>query len=160
MDALNTSLARVSRLAMQCAESLAAVAAVASDPQVRAVLAHRANVQRCAANELMTRAGEGADVLAPPPAQARRRDAGQNTPPIEGGELPLLRYAAQQASRAAVAYGTLLREPLPDPELRLLLAHYYRGATELQRLLEQRAMEFTPSRVQAMGARRSAPPMA
>ena len=99
MEALNTSLARVSRLAMQCAESLAAVAAVASDPQVRAVLAHRANVQRCAANELMTRAGEGADVLAPPPAQARRRDAGQNTPPIEGGELPLLRYAAQQASR-------------------------------------------------------------
>lgn len=154
MDALNTTLARLSRHATQCAESLAAVAAVASDPQIRAVLSHRANMQRCAAAELAARAG-GADSG----THGGRRDAAQSTPPAEGGELPLLRFAAQQAARAAAAYGELLREPLADADLRLLLAHYYRGATELQRLLEQRAMDFTPARTASQVIRRPARPM-
>lgn len=155
MDALNTTLARLSRHAMQCAEALSAVAAAASDPQIRAVLAHRANMQRVASVELASRAGAGADAG----ASGRTRDPQYVPPPAESGELPLLRHAAQQAGRAAAAYGELLREPLDDAELRLLLAHYYRGATELQRLLEQRAMEFTPSRPPGAGARRMVPPV-
>lgn len=155
MDALNATLARLGRHAMQCAEALSAVAAAASDPQIRAVLAHRANIQRCAAVELATRAGPAEDsTQVRSGAAGRTRDGLHVAPPAEAGELPLLRHAAQQAARAAAAYGELLREPLPDPELRLLLAHYYRGATELQRLLEQRAMEFTPARAAAAGARR------
>lgn len=71
----------------------------------------------------------------------------------------MLRHATQQAARAAAAYGELLREPLEDADLRLLLAHYYRGATELQRLLEQRALEFTASRTPGAAARRSVPPL-
>lgn len=155
MDALNASLAHLSRLAMQCAESLSAVGAAASDPQFRAVLAHRANVQRCAATELAARAG-AIDQFDTPIAQRRTVHA---APPADSNELSLLRHAAQQASRAAAAYGALLREPLEDPDIRLLLAHYYRGATELQRLLDQRAMEFNPARSAATGARRSAPPV-
>ena len=157
MDALNTTLARLSRHAMQCAEALSAVAAAASDPQIRAVLAHRANMQRCASVELATRAGTAGDRDGG--AAGRTRDPQHVPPPAESGELPLLRHAAQQAGRAAAAYGELLREPLADAELRLLLAHYYRGATELQRLLEQRAMEFTPARSSGAGARRTVPPM-
>ncbi|WP_137928314.1 hypothetical protein [Cupriavidus sp. 2SB] len=160
-DALNSTLARLSLHATQCAEALAAVAVVASDPQIRAVLVHRANMQRCAAAELATRAGtvnraasESSDSSTP----MRRRDT-LAPPPSESGELPLLRYAAQHASRAAAAYGEVLREPLPDPELRLLLAHYYRGATELQRMLEQRAMEFAPARAPGVPTRRSAGPL-
>lgn len=158
MDALNTTLARLSRHAMQCAEALSAVAAAASDPQIRAVLAHRANMQRCASAELGARAaatGDGKHIS----ADGRARDPQPVSPPAEAGELPLLRHAAQQAGRAASAYGELLREPLPDPELRLLLAHYYRGATELQRLLEQRAMEFAPARSPGASARRMVPPV-
>lgn len=158
MDALSTALARLSRHAQMCAESLSAVAAAASDPQVRAVLAHRANMQRCAAAELAVRAGTalGDDGGTPPPARREPPAAG---PPPDAGELLLLRHAAQQASRAAGAYGTLLREPHVDPDLRLLLAHYYRGATELQRMLEQRVAEFSPARGAGMPARRAAPPM-
>ncbi|MCA3194593.1 MULTISPECIES: hypothetical protein [unclassified Cupriavidus] len=156
MDALNTTLARLSRHAMQCAEALAAVAAAASDPQIRAVLAHRANMQRCASAELASRAGAAGDGPEGA-ATGRARDPQYVSPPAETGELPLLRHAAQQAGRAAAAYGELLREPLDDAELRLLLAHYYRGATELQRLLEQRAMEFTPARSPGAGARRMVP---
>jgi len=158
MDALNTMLARLSRHAMQCAEALSAVAAAASDPQIRAVLAHRANMQRCASVELATRAAsaDGGKNVA---ADGRTRDVQHIPPPSESGELPLLRHAAQQAGRAAAAYGELLREPIADPELRLLLAHYYRGATELQRLLDQRAMEFTPARSPGAGARRVMPPV-
>ncbi|PLP97185.1 hypothetical protein [Cupriavidus pauculus] len=162
MDALNTKLARLSRHAMQCAEALSAVAAAASDPQIRAVLAHRANMQRCASVELATRAaatGDGMGDGMGDGATGRARDPQHVPPPAESGELPLLRHAAQQAARAAGAYGELLREPLPDPALRLLLAHYYRGATELQRLLEQRAMEFTPARSPGAGARRVVPPV-
>lgn len=159
MDALNIRLARLSRHAMQCAEALSAVAAVASDPQIRAVLSHRANMQRCAAVELATRAGPAADDGDASATQGRRRESQHLAPPAESGELPLLRHAAQQAGRAAVAYGELLREPLTEPELRLLLAHYYRSATELQRLLEQRAMEFTPARAAGMPARRTVPPL-
>ncbi|RZT39075.1 hypothetical protein [Cupriavidus agavae] len=155
-DALNSTLARLSLHATQCAEALVAVAAAASDPQIRAVLAHRANLQRCAAAELAARAGP-LDGTTPAAGQARRRDT--LPPPAESGELPLLRYAAQHAARAAAAYGEVLRQPMREPELRLLLAHYYRGATELQRLLEQRAMEFTPSRIAGMAARRPARPM-
>nr|WP_315594401.1 hypothetical protein [uncultured Cupriavidus sp.] len=160
MDALNTTLARLARLALACAESLSAVAASAPDPQIRAVLAHRANMQRCAAAELGRRAQDGAPA-APEPFSAgqRRGDPPHVSPPVEMGELPLLRHATQQAARAAAAYGELLREPLADAELRLLLAHYYRGATELQRLLEQRALEFTPSRTPGAAARRSVPPL-
>lgn len=158
MDALNTTLARLSRHAMQCAEALSAVAAAASDPQIRAVLAHRANMQRCAAAELAARAAAAGDGAGTSPA-GRARDPHQAAPPAESGELPLLRHAAQQAGRAASAYGELLREPLSDPELRVLLAHYYRGATELQRLLEQRAMEFAPARSPGTGARRMVPPV-
>ena len=51
MDALSVMLSRLSQQAMHCAEALAAVAASASDPQIRAVYAHRANMQRCAAGE-------------------------------------------------------------------------------------------------------------
>src|SRR5262249_8511242 len=126
MDELTTSLARLSRLAQACAEALSAAAAAASDPQVRAVLAHRANMQRCAAGELAPRACGGQDGATASPAEHRRRDPGV-APPADAGELALLRHAAQQASRAAAAFGTILREPLPDAELRLLLAHYYRG---------------------------------
>jgi len=163
MDALSVMLSRLSQQAMHCAEALAAVAASASDPQIRAVYAHRANMQRCAAGELSGRAEaaalrEGED--APAPSPVRRREPTGMAPPAEAGELPLLRHAAQHAARAAAAYGEVLREPLTDPELRLLLAHYYRGATELQRLLEQRAMEFGPARAApAIGARRSVPPV-
>lgn len=159
MDALNTTLARLSRHAMQCAEALSAVAAAASDPQIRAVLAHRANMQRCAAVELASRAGAASDTLEDRSSAGRRREPQHVPPPTEAGELPLLRHAAQQAGRAAAAYGELLREPLSDAELRLLLAHYYRGATELQRLLEQRAMEFAPARTAGMVGRRMTPPL-
>ncbi|WP_423194336.1 hypothetical protein [Cupriavidus sp. H18C2] len=160
MEGLNTSLARLGRHAMQCAEALSAVAAAASDPQMRAVFAHRANMQRCAAVELAARAGAaGEGTSAPLPTVGRRRDPQQMLPPSEAGELPLVRYAAQQAGRAAAAYGELLRAPQIEPELRLLLAHYYRGATELQRLLEQRAMEFGSARTAGMAARRATPPM-
>ncbi len=160
MDALTTTLARLSRHAMQCAEALSAVAAAASDPQIRAVLSHRANMQRCAAVELASRAdaaGDGGQGQSP--ALGGRREPPHVPPPAEVGELPLLRHAAQQAGRAAAAYGELLREPLPDAELRLLLAHYYRGASELQRLLEQRATEFAPARAAGTGARRMVPPL-
>ncbi len=161
MDALKSMLARLSRHAMQCAESLTAVAAVASDPQIRAVLSHRANMQRCAAAELAAQAGAARDAVTHLCAgHDRRREPQPVPPPAEGGELPLLRHAAQQAARAASAYGELLREPIADPDLRLLLAHYYRGATELQRMLEQRAMEFTPTRAPGMTARRAVPPHA
>lgn len=165
MDALTTTLARLSRHAQSCAESLSAVAAAASDPQMRAVLAHRANMQRCAAAELAVRAGaslgdghgtsHGSAV--PPP----RRDTPGSpcTPSPDAGELLLLRHAAQQAGRAASAYGALLREPIDDSDLRLLLAHYYRGATELQRLLEHRVAEFSPARAAGMTSRRMSPPL-
>ncbi|WP_035883557.1 hypothetical protein [Cupriavidus metallidurans] len=139
MEALTTALARLSLRARRCAESLAAVAAVATEPQWRAELAHRANLQHCAAAELAARAGipdEGAD---DPPVSLRE------IPPFLAGKQGLIDFAAQQAARAAAAYGDLLREPLDDVELRLLLAHYYRGATELQRLLEQRAMDLDHS---------------
>lgn len=169
MEALTTSLARLSRHAQACAESLSAAAAAAADPQVRAVLAHRANMQRCAAGELASRACRGTERGAgttsattsagtapapmPSPAEHRRRDPGL-TPPADASELALLRHAAQQAARAAAALGAILREPLPDPELRLLLAHYYRGATELQRMLESRVAEFTPVRQPRAGMQR------
>jgi len=158
MDALTTTLARLSRHAQSCAESLSAVAAAASDPQMRAVLAHRANMQRCAAAELAVRAGAnlGTEPVTPP----RREGPGSpGTPAADAGELLLLRHAAQQAGRAASAYGALLREPIDDPDLRLLLAHYYRGATELQRLLEQRVAEFSPARAAGMTSRRMSPPL-
>ncbi|MGO4307736.1 hypothetical protein [Cupriavidus sp. RAF12] len=159
MDALTTKLARLSRHAQLCAESLSAAAAAASDPQVRAVLAHRANIQSCAAAELAVRAGASISDQESYPPTARRRDTALShaPPPTDAGELVLLRYAAQQAGHAATEYGALLREPLADPDLRLLLAHYYRGATELQRLLEQRIVEFAPSRGHDTPARRASP---
>ncbi|WP_066731296.1 hypothetical protein [Cupriavidus sp. D384] len=161
MDALNTSLARLSRHALLCANALSAVAAAASDPQMRAVLMHRANMQRVASIELAARAGAAGDGTGDDNgagAAGRTRDPLNLSPPAESGELPLLRHAIQQAGRAAAAYGALLREPLADAQLRLILTHYYRGATELQRLLEQRAMEFNPVRSGA-GARRLMPPV-
>ncbi|TXI79462.1 MULTISPECIES: hypothetical protein [unclassified Cupriavidus] len=165
MEALTTSLARLSRHAQACAESLSAAAAAAADPQVRAVLAHRANMQRCAAGELGSRACRGAEhaggkasastapASMPSSAEHRRRDPGL-TPPADASELALLRHAAQQAARAAAALGAILREPLADPELRLLLAHYYRGATELQRMLEARVAESMPVRQPRAGMQR------
>jgi len=153
MDALTSALARLSRHAERCAESLTAVAAAAADPQMRAELAHRANLQHCAATELATRAGvegaQGRDVT----------DGHREIPPFDAGEPGLLEYAAQQAGRAAAAYGALLRERLEDPELRLLLAHYYRGATELQRMLEQRVADFAPSHESGRAVRRAMPPL-
>ena len=153
MDALTTALAQLSRHARQCAESLAAVAAAASEPQIRAELAHRANLQRVAAAELAARAGTEEDGAGDTPGDPR------DIPPFDAGELGLLHFAAQQAGRAAAAYGALLRESLDDAELRLLLAHYYRGATELQRMLEQRAVDFTPSHGNTGEARRATPPL-
>lgn len=142
MDALITSLSQLSRHAQACAEALSAAAAAASDPQARAVLAHRANMQRCAAGELVTRACALRHDTSPDDASPPRRRDVALTPPADNSELARLRHAAQQVGRAAAAYGSVLREPLPDPELRLLLAHYYRGATELQRLLESRVADF------------------
>jgi len=153
MDALTSALARLSRHAQRCAESLTAVAAAASDPQMRAELVHRANLQLCAATELAARAGvdgvESGDVS----------DGHREIPPFDAGESGLLQYAAQQAGRAATAYGALLRESFDDAELRLLLAHYYRGATELQRMLEQRVADFTPSHGGGQAPRRATPPL-
>ncbi|REE91207.1 hypothetical protein [Cupriavidus plantarum] len=162
MEALSPSLSRLSRHAQACAEALSAAAAAASDPQARAVLAHRANMQRCAAGELATRACAYRDDAAAEPSptdanSARRRDVAL-TPPSDNGELARLRHAAQQVARAAAAYGSVLRDPLPDPELRLLLAHYYRGATELQRLLDSRVADFKPARQSASGVRRNNSP--
>ncbi|CAG9184755.1 hypothetical protein [Cupriavidus pampae] len=154
MEALRSSLTRLSQLAQSCAEALSGAAAAASDPQARAVLGHRANMQRCAAGELATRAcacddasraGEGSGG-SDTGASQHRRDIAAAAPPADTSEIARLRHAAQQVARAAAAYGSVMRDPLPDPELRLLLAHYYRGATELQRMLEFRVAEFTPSR--------------
>lgn len=146
MDALSHSLTRLSRHAQACAEALSAAAAAASDPQARAVLAHRANMQRCAAGELATRACAYRDATPTEDEPSPRRRDVALTPPADNSELARLRHAAQQVGRAAAAYGSVLREPLPDPELRLLLAHYYRSATELQRLLETRVAEFKTAR--------------
>jgi len=161
MDALTTTLARLSRHAQLCAESLSAVAAAASDPQMRAVLAHRANMQCCAAAELAVRAGAtiGESQGPGPHARSNVPPPTHVAPPADAGELLLLRHAAQQAGRAASAYGALLREPIDDADLRLLLAHYYRGATELQRMLEARVAEFSPARTHGMAPRRASSPM-
>jgi hypothetical protein len=114
-------------------------------------LAHRANLQRCAAVELASRAGTGIEDSGGTPGGSR------DIPPFDAGEPGLMDFAAQQARRAAAAYGALLREPLDDVELRLLLAHYYRGATELQRMLEQRALDADRSHRDARTTRASTP---
>ena len=163
MEALRSSLTRLSQHAQSCAEALSGAAAAASDPQARAVLGHRANMQRCAAGELATRAcacaeashaEAGIDDGASPRRHHVASPLATAAPPADTSELARLRHAAQQVARAAAAYGSVLRDPLPDPELRLLLAHYYRGATELQRMLDFRVAEFQPARQGGSSVRR------
>jgi hypothetical protein len=159
MDALSTRLARLSRHAQLCARALDAAAASAVDLQLRAMLSRQAEIQHAGAADLAYRAGacmeahqgypgtvgddEASHKVAAHVVERVALDNDTVTHAVRG-ESSLLRSAARHVGRAAAAYGAILREAIPDPELRLLLVHHYRNAIDLQRQLAQRAVELTP----------------
>ncbi|CAG9179144.1 hypothetical protein CURE108131_00280 [Cupriavidus respiraculi] len=137
VDDIAIQLSRLSHQASLCADALDTAAARATDPQLRALLAHRASMQRCAASELAYRAGPQATAAAATRGRAVRR--AEVSPSTD--EWQLLQDASHQAARAVAGYAVMLRAELTDPALRPLLVRYYESSFELQRVLEQRARD-------------------
>jgi hypothetical protein len=158
VDDIAIQLSRLSHQACLCAEALEAAAARAADPQLRALLAHRASMQRCAANELAHRAGPLATEAAARARPARRVSERATDPSLSGDEWNLLQGASHQAARAVAGYAEMLRAELTDPSLRPLLVRYYQSSFELQRVLEQRAKEVPRPPTLVAGRRRARQP--
>lgn len=155
VDDIASQLSRLSHQASRCAEALELAATRAADPQLRALLSHRASLQRCAAAELAYRAGPQATEAAArarPPRRARER-AGDPSPSTDAWNL--LQEASQEAARAVAGYAAMLRAELTDPTLRPLLVRYYQSSFELQRMLEQRAREVPRPPALVAGRRRT-----
>lgn len=159
VDDIASQLSRLSHQASRCAEALELAATRAADPQLRALLSHRASLQRCAAAELAYRAGPQATAAAararPPrrPSERASERAGDPSPSTEAWNL--LQEASQQAARAVAGYAVMLRAELTDPSLRPLLVRYYQSSFELQRMLEQRAREVPHPPAPVAGRRRA-----
>lgn len=128
-------LAALGELAALCGQALEAASVGAADPQLRALLIHRANLQRRAAADLSHRAVSPA---APSPHGdgAAHRERPGDTP---------LQLACRRAGRSVAACGALLRSELEDPMLRPLLIRYYHEAADLLRVLEQLSREHYPA---------------
>jgi len=129
-------LAALGELAALCGQSLEAASVSAADPQLRALLIHRANLQRRAAADLSQRAVgmPGAGPQGDGTAAHRERP----------GDTPL-QLACRRAGRLVVACGALLRGELGDPMLRPWLIRYYHEAADLLRVLEQLTREQYPA---------------
>lgn len=124
-------LAALGELAALCGQSLEAASVSAADPQLRALLIHRANLQRRAAADLSQRAVD-TPAGAPPGDGAAHRERPGDTP---------LQLACRRAARSVAACGALLRSELEDPILRPWLIRYYHEAADLLRVLEQLTRE-------------------
>jgi len=128
-------LAALGELAALCGQALEAASVSAADPQLRALLIHRANLQRRAAAEMSQRT-VGTPGAAPSGDGAAHRERHGDTP---------LQLACRRAGRSVAACGARLRGELEDPMLRPWLIRYYHEAADLLRVLEQLTREQYPA---------------
>ncbi len=133
-DPTAAMLAGLGELAALCGQALEAASVSAADPQLRALLIHRANLQRRAAADLSQR------VVGTPGAAPHGDSAHRERP----GDTPL-QLACRRAGRSVAACGALLRGELEDPMLRPWLIRYYHEAADLLRVLEQLTREQYPA---------------
>lgn len=136
-------LAALGELAALCGQALEAASVGAADPQLRALLIHRANLQRRAAADLSQRT-VGTPGPAPHGDGATHRERPGDTP---------LQLACRRAGRSVAACGALLRGELKDPMLRPWLIRYYHEAADLLRVLEQLTREQYPASTRRSPAR-------
>ncbi|MBY4896073.1 hypothetical protein [Cupriavidus sp. AU9028] len=140
-------LAALVDMAALCGQALEAASVSAADPQLRAMLLHRAALQHHASADLSNRmrlmlelsartapASHGTSRPTQPPAAVRDR----------AGDTPI-QLAARRASRAATTCGTILRSELGDSSIRPLLMRYYHEVAELLRVLEQLVRDQQPA---------------
>lgn len=135
-------------MASLCGEALEAASVAAADPQWRALLLHRGNLQLRAATDLTARLAVPADLGGGrpglPPAGSATRERPTDT---------ALQIAHRRALRCVSACAAILRGEMSDPLLRSLLIRYYHEASDLVRVLEQHERERFPGSDRRMAAR-------
>ncbi|MGY8525535.1 hypothetical protein [Paracidovorax citrulli] len=134
-------------LASLCGQALEAASVSTADPQLRAMLLHRAALQHHASTDLANRMRlmlEMSGSLKPARAAANRNAAPPAAMRDRAGDSPV-QLAARRASRAASACGAILRSDLGDSSIRPLLMRYYHEVAELLRVLEQLVREQRPA---------------